>query len=59
MNDNKKTKTSLKKTTTIAAMIVIATIIASPLVVNKYAFAATTTPTAGPTMLRVANKQQI
>jgi hypothetical protein len=38
MNDNKKTKTKTK-TTTIAAMIVIATIIASPLVVNKYAFA--------------------
>ena len=50
MNDNKKTKT---KTTTIAAMIVIASIIASPLVVNKYAFAATTTPTAGPTMLKL------
>jgi hypothetical protein len=29
------------------------TIIASPLVVNKYAFAATTTPTAGPTMLKL------
>ncbi|MFY9795379.1 MAG: hypothetical protein WAJ93_06780, partial [Candidatus Nitrosopolaris sp.] len=50
MNDNKKTKT---KTTTIAAMIVIASIIASPLVVNKYAFAAITTPTAGPTMLKL------
>jgi hypothetical protein len=50
MNDNKKTKL---KTTTIAAMIVIASIIASPLVVNKYAFAATTPPTAGPTMLKL------
>jgi hypothetical protein len=48
-----KTKTSLKKTTTIAAMIVIATIIASPLAVNKHAFAANTTPTAGPTMLKL------
>jgi hypothetical protein len=52
MNDNKKTKTKTK-TTTIAAMIVIATIIASPLVVNKLAFAATTTPTAGPTMFKL------
>jgi hypothetical protein len=52
MNDNKKTKTKTK-TTTIAAMIVIATISASPLVVNKYAFAATTTPTAGPTMFKL------
>ena len=52
MNDNKKTKTKTK-TTTIAAMIVIATIIASPLVVNKYAFAATTTPTAEPTMFKL------
>jgi hypothetical protein len=49
------TKTSLKKTTTIAAMIIIATIIASPLAVNKHAFAATTTtsPTAGSTMLKL------
>jgi hypothetical protein len=52
MNDNKKTKIKTK-TTTIAAMIVIATIIASPLVVNKLAFAATTTPTAGPTMFKL------
>ena len=51
MND-KKTKT---KTTTIAAMIVIATIIAFPTVVNKHAFAATTTPVAGPTMLKLTN----
>ena len=48
-----KTKTSLKKTTTIAAMIIIATIIASPLAVNKHVFAATTTPTAGPTILKL------
>jgi hypothetical protein len=48
-----KTKTSLRMTTTMAAMIVIATILASPLVVNKHAFAATTTPTAGPTMLKL------
>ena len=34
-------------------MIVIASIIASPLVVNKHAFAATTTPTAGPTMFKL------
>jgi hypothetical protein len=33
-------------------MIIIATIIASPLVVNKYTFAATT-PTAGPTILKL------
>ena len=52
MNDNKKTKTKTK-TTTIAAMIVIATIIASPLAVNKHAFAATTTPTAGSTMFKL------
>jgi hypothetical protein len=52
MNDNKKTKTKTK-TTTIAAMIVIATIIASPLAVSKHAFAAITTPTAGPTMLEL------
>ena len=51
MNDNQKTKTKTK--TTIAAMIVIASIIASPLVVNKHAFAATTTPTAGPTMFKL------
>jgi hypothetical protein len=48
-----KTKTRLKKTTTIAAMIVIATIIASPMAVNKHAFAATTTSTAGPAMLKL------
>ncbi|MFY9798871.1 MAG: hypothetical protein WB988_10825 [Candidatus Nitrosopolaris sp.] len=47
-----KTKTSLKKTTTIVAMIIITTIIASPLAVNKYAFA-TTSSIAGPTMLRL------
>ena len=52
MHDNKKTKTKTK-TTTIAAMIVIATIIASPLAANKLAFAATTTPTAGPTMFKL------
>ena len=40
-------------TLTIAAMIVIATIIASPLAVNKHAFAANTAPTAGPTMLKL------
>ena len=51
MNDNKKTKTKTK-TTTIAAMIVIATIIASPLAVNKHAFAAITS-TAGPTMFKL------
>ena len=42
-----------KKTTTIAAMIVIATIIAFPMALNKHAFAATTTPTAGSTMLKL------
>ena len=47
----KKTKTKTK-TTTIAAMIVIATIIASPLAVNKHAFAAITS-TAGPTMFKL------
>jgi hypothetical protein len=52
MNDNKKTKTKTN-TTTIAAMIVITSIIASPLAVNKLAFAATTTPTAGPTMFKL------
>ena len=52
MNDNQKTKIKTK-TTTIAAMIVIASIIASPLIVNKYAFAATTAPTAGPTMFKL------
>src|SRR5215467_456073 len=52
MNDNKKTKTKTK-TTTIAAMIVIASIIASPLVVNKLAFAAAISPTAGPTMFKL------
>jgi hypothetical protein len=51
MNDNKKTKTKTK-TTTIVAMIVIATVLASPLTV-KHAFAATTTPTAGPTMFKL------
>ncbi len=50
MNDNQKTKT---KTTTIVVMIVIATIIASPLAVNKHAFAASTIPTAGPTMFKL------
>ena len=52
MNGNQKTRTKTK-TTTIVAMIVIASIIASPLVVNKLAFAATTTPTAGPTMFKL------
>jgi hypothetical protein len=44
-----------RKTTIVAAMIVIATIIAFPLAANKHAFAATTTttPTAGPTMLKL------
>ena len=45
-----------RKATTVAAMIVIATIIAFPLAANKHAFAATTTtttPTAGPTMLKL------
>ena len=51
MNDNKKTNTKTK-TTTIAAMIVIASIIASPLVVNKHTFAAITS-TAGPTMFKL------
>jgi hypothetical protein len=51
----KKTKTK-RKTTTIAAMIVLATIIAFPIAANKLAFAAvaTTTPTAGPTILKLA-----
>ena len=48
-----KTETKLKKTTTIAAMIVAITIIASPMVVNKHAFAAATTPTAGLAMLKL------
>ena len=49
-----KTKTK-RKTTTIAAMIVVATIIAFPIATNKLAFAAVaTTPTAGPTMLKLA-----
>jgi hypothetical protein len=49
-----KTKTK-RKTATIAAMIVIATIIAFPIAANKLAFAivAITTPTAGPTMLKL------
>ncbi len=50
MNDNKKTKTKTK--TTIAAMIVITSIIASPLVVNKHAFAAIIS-TAAPTLLKL------
>jgi hypothetical protein len=54
------TKTKIKrKTTTIAAMIVIATIIAFPLAANKIAFAAvaTITPTAVPTMLKLTTAQ--
>jgi hypothetical protein len=54
------TKTKIKrKTTTIAAMIVIATIIAFPLAANKIAFAAvaTITPTAVPTMLKLTTPQ--
>jgi hypothetical protein len=49
-----KTKTK-RKTATIAAMIVITTIIAFPIAANKLAFAtvAITTPTAGPTMLKL------
>jgi hypothetical protein len=49
-----KTKTK-RKTARIAAMIVIATIIAFPIAANKLAFAtvAITTPTAGPTMLKL------
>jgi hypothetical protein len=49
-----KTKTK-RKTARIAAMIVIATIIALPIAANKLAFAtvAITTPTAGPTMLKL------
>jgi len=50
------TKTKIKrKTATIAAMIVIATIIAFPIAANKLAFAtvAITIPTAGPTMLKL------
>ena len=43
-----------KTTTTIAAMIIIAIIIASsPLAVSKHAFAATTTPKVGPTILKL------
>src|SRR5215467_13403139 len=42
-----------KKTTTIVAMIVIASIIATPLAVNQHAFAATTMSTAGPAMLKL------
>ena len=48
-----KTKIKLNKTTTIAAMIIIATIVASSLAVSKHAFAAIPTPTAGPTMLKL------
>lgn len=54
------TKTKIKrKTTTIAAMIVIATIIAFPLAANKIAFAAvaTITPIAVPTMLKLTTAQ--
>ena len=54
------TKTKIKrKTTTIAAMIVIATIIAFPLATNKIAFpaVATITPTAVPTMLKLTTAQ--
>ena len=54
------TKTKIKrKTTTIGAMIVIATIIAFPLAANKIAFAAvaTITPTAVPTMLKLTTAQ--
>ena len=54
------TKTKIKrKTTTMAAMIVIATIIAFPLAANKIAFAAvaTITPTAVPTMLKLTTAQ--
>ena len=46
-----KTETRLKRTTTIVAMIVIAT--TSPLAVNKHAFSATTMSTAGPAMLKL------
>jgi hypothetical protein len=46
--------TPTKTKTTIAALIVIATIIALPLAANKVAFAAgAPTPTAGPTMLKL------
>src|SRR5215831_10655089 len=45
-----KTETRLKRTTTIAAMIVIAT---SPLAVNKHAFSTTTMSTARPAMLKL------
>ena len=48
-----KTETRLKRTTTIAAMIGIATIIASPLAVNKHAFSTTTMSTARPAMLKL------
>jgi hypothetical protein len=57
-----KTKTRLRKTmtTSIAAMIVIATIVAAPTITNKLAYAATTAaanttaaPTAGPTMMKL------
>jgi hypothetical protein len=46
-----KTKTKLGKTTkaTIAAMVVIATIIAAPMITNKLAFAASTTANTNPT----------
>jgi hypothetical protein len=48
-----KTKTKLRKTTkatTIAAMVVIATIIAAPMITNKLAFAASTTANTNPTL---------
>src|SRR5581483_4859392 len=61
MVESSPTKTKLRKTTkttTIAAMVVIATIIAAPMITNKLAFAAlsnitTTTSTAGPSMLKL------
>jgi hypothetical protein len=53
------TKTKIKRKSTIAALIVIATIIAFPLAANKIAFAAvaTITPTAVPTMLKLTSAQ--
>jgi hypothetical protein len=53
-----KTKSKTKTKTTIAALIVIATIIALPLVANKVAFAAgAPTPTAGANYVEIDNSQ--
>ena len=60
MVESSSTKTKLRNTTktTIAAMIVIATIIAAPMITNKLAFAAPTTANTaplktGPTLLKL------